>query len=248
LHEPTNAAHAAALRSAPQDNQAHTPTSTSDTAVDTIPEGKSSISALPATTKQQSLALAPPSLTCTHTPAFCPSHLQSERSDIVENQAPKNSLQANFVPLHLPASVSVVESRDCNTCKAKSSTSSAVSSRANGPISAVSPAKIEAEDKCKTVRGVPGLSQTLWLNKSWRHVFTSPMPTREFRLVCLGKVKLAFRQRTGKEVMVVDSGATSHMNPHHGSFIKFCQLPPGHYVELADKSKVRALGIGTTLQ
>jgi hypothetical protein len=64
----------------------------------------------------------------------------------------------------------------------------------------------------------------------------------------MGKVKMVFRQRTGKEVMVIDSGATSHMNPHRGSFIKYRPLPPGHYVELADKSKIRVLGIGTTLQ
>jgi hypothetical protein len=74
------------------------------------------------------------------------------------------------------------------------------------------------------------------------------MPMCEFCLVCLGKVKLAFCQCTGKEVMVVDSGATSHMSPHCGSFIKYYQLPPGQYIKLADKSKVHALGIGTTLQ
>jgi hypothetical protein len=69
-----------------------------------------------------------------------------------------------------------------------------------------------------------------------------------FRTVCLGKVKLAFRQRDGRLVMVIDSGATSHMNPYRGAFIKYTPLPSGHYVELADKSKVPVLGIGTTLQ
>jgi hypothetical protein len=41
-----------------------------------------------------------------------------------------------------------------------------------------------------------GLSEMLWLNKSGRHVFTSPTTTREFRSICLGKVKMAFRQCT----------------------------------------------------
>jgi hypothetical protein len=69
-----------------------------------------------------------------------------------------------------------------------------------------------------------------------------------FRTICLGKVKLAFRQRDGRLVMVINSGATSHMNPYRGAFIKYTLLPFGHYVELVDKSKVPVLGIGTTLQ
>jgi hypothetical protein len=61
-------------------------------------------------------------------------------------------------------------------------------------------------------------------------------------------VKLAFRQQDGRLVMVINSGATSHMNPYRGAFIKYTLLPFGHYVELVDKSKVPVLGIGTTLQ
>jgi hypothetical protein len=75
-----------------------------------------------------------------------------------------------------------------------------------------------------------------------------PSSPTGFRTVCLGRVDLVFNHRNGKLVMVIDSGATSHMNPYRGAFIKYTPLPPGNYVELADKSKVPALGIGTTLQ
>jgi hypothetical protein len=223
--EPTNAARAAALRSTTPDDQTNTPMQLSDTppvSADTAPEGKSCDTALPATMKQQSLVLAPPSLACTHIPASPPPP-QSECSDIVEDKGPGNALETNFVSSPIPASVSVVEDRDCNTCNANLSTSPFLSFSENVTIT---PTKSDVH--------VTG------------HLSTPP--TREFRSICMGKVKMVFRQRTGKEVMVIDSGATSHMNPHRGSFIKYRPLPPGHYVELADKSKIRVLGIGTTLQ
>ena len=48
--------------------------------------------------------------------------------------------------------------------------------------------------------------------------------------------------------MIIDSGATSHMNPDRNAFIKYKPLPPSHYIKLADKSKGPVLGIGSTLQ
>ena len=65
---------------------------------------------------------------------------------------------------------------------------------------------------------------------------------------CLGRAKVISHHRDGPIIMIIDSGATSHMNPDHNTFIKYKFLPPGHYIKLADKSKVPVLGIGSTLQ
>ena len=70
----------------------------------------------------------------------------------------------------------------------------------------------------------------------------------KFSPQCLGKVNIASCHHDGPLVMVIDSGATSHMNPDYNAFIKYNLLPPGHYVELADKSKVPVMGISMTLQ
>ena len=73
--------------------------------------------------------------------------------------------------------------------------------------------------------------------------------THTFALThCLGRAKVISRHRDGPSIMIIDSGATSHMNPDYNAFIKYNLLPPGHYVELADKSKVPVMGISMTLQ
>jgi hypothetical protein len=133
--EVTNAARAAALCTTLQD-QMDMPLQPSDTppvSTNTPPEGKSHSTALPATMKQQRLVLATPTLTCTHIPAS-PLLLKSECSNTVEDKGPGNALDTKFVPLQVPASVSVVESRDCNTCNAKMTTSSILSSSENVTI------------------------------------------------------------------------------------------------------------------
>jgi hypothetical protein len=73
----------------------------------------------------------------------------------------------------------------------------------------------------------------------------SPSPSRT---TCMGWAETV-QSPTGRVVrMVVDSGATTHMNPFHEAFISYKSLPPGHYMELANGRKVPVIGIGRTLQ
>ena len=68
-----------------------------------------------------------------------------------------------------------------------------------------------------------------------------------FRTSCMGRAATV-QSPTDRIVMVVDSGATAHMNPFCEAFTTYKPLPPGNYVELANGRKVPAIGIGKTLQ
>ena len=111
----TNVAHAAALCSL---QQSQTTTNNSDDipASNSTPnEGKSIITSLSKTMKQQRLvASASPVPSCTH----IIDSLQGKHSNIKENNAMGHPFDANFVFLHTLVSVSVLDSND-NTCNAK---------------------------------------------------------------------------------------------------------------------------------
>ena len=110
----TNAACAAALCS-PQQLQTTTNNSKDIlTSNSTLSEGKSLITSLSNTMKQQRLASMSPVPSCTH----IIDSFQGNHSNIKENNTMGHPFDANFVFSHTLVSVSVLDSND-NTCNAK---------------------------------------------------------------------------------------------------------------------------------
>jgi hypothetical protein len=114
----TNAAHAAALHTMPEQQmtpQQPNPTPPPD---GTQSEGKSCVAQLSNTEMKQKLDHVSPTQKCTHTHASQTLLTQSDCSEIAENEVSGNLLDPTVVPSHKSVSVSVLDSSD-NTCNTK---------------------------------------------------------------------------------------------------------------------------------
>jgi hypothetical protein len=164
-------------------------------------------------------------LACTHNPASLNPPIQSDDEQGEEDDAAVPLLQPDVVSLHELVSVpELVYSDDNNTCNAN------VSSDVSRPIMCTD--QIECvKPRAPHDEKLPPLQST-----------ASPC------MVCMGCIEHVHITTDTHLIMVIDSGATSHMSPHRGAFVTYTPLPLGHYVELANKSKVPVLGVGKTLQ